>query len=369
MKRLVVCCDGTWNKPDEVDHGEPAPTNVYRLSLVVAPEDGHGREQRVCYHKGVGTSRFEHIRGGMFGLGLSKSIRDCYSFVVENFDEGDEIFLFGFSRGAYTARSLAGLIRNSGVLRREHADKAGEAFALYRDRDDSTRPGSDTAVSFRTKYSHETRLRFIGVWDTVGALGVPLSGRVAGFLNRRNKFHDTRLSSKVDAAYHACAIDERRKPFRPTLWTRPAQPDPAAEPTTSDVEQVWFAGVHSDVGGGYAPEHGLSDIALTWMIDKAERHGLKVDHDLFGADPYAADTRMNPLPPNELATLHDSFGWIYRPLGKCVRRIGGELDLGTAASSTAVARVAGDDDYRRTATNLVSYLQRPDVKITDVPGS
>ena len=364
MKRLVVCCDGTWNAPDQADNGSPAPTNVARLALVVAPHDPAGTEQRVYYHQGVGTSRWERIRGGVFGFGLSRNVRDCYRFVAEHFEPGDEIFLFGFSRGAYTARSVAGFIRNAGVLRPEHRDRVDEAFALYRDRSNRTHPRSTEAVLFRRSYSFETRLRFVGVWDTVGALGIPLSGgRLINFLNRRNQFHDTQLSSTVDAAFHACAIDEKRKPFRPTLWTAPD----AAVPTGQDVQQVWFCGVHSDVGGGYFPVHGLSDITLLWMIEHARRHGLAVDRTALAADPFAGLTDISCLAPDGLVGPHDSFSGFYRLLGPYERPLGGPQDVGTAVSSSAQLRREKDDAYSAAARNLGAYLDRPGARVVDVP--
>ncbi len=153
-KRLVVCCDGTWNTPDQVKDGKSSPTNVAKLArAVLTPQDAHGIEQRMYYHKGVGTGRFDHFRGGALGWGLSRNVQDAYMFLVENYDDpDDEIFLFGFSRGAYTARSVAGLLRNSGLLKREYAGKLDTAYELYRDRTNTThpdpsRPSSSVRVS------------------------------------------------------------------------------------------------------------------------------------------------------------------------------------------------------------------------------
>src|SRR5439155_9842936 len=128
-KRIVVCCDGTWNTRDQV-----APTNVDRICDAILPADESGMPQLKFYHRGIGTNGWDRILGGATGLGLSKCIRDTYEFIVQNFTPGDELFLLGFSRGAYTARSLAGFIKNCGVLRPEYADRVGEAYRLYRDR-------------------------------------------------------------------------------------------------------------------------------------------------------------------------------------------------------------------------------------------
>lgn len=211
-KRLVVCCDGTWNFADQ-----PSKTNVAKVALSVLPGFAAGKEQRVHYHSGVGTRRRERLRGGAFGAGLSRNVVDAYRFLVETYEPDDELFLFGFSRGAFTARSLAGLVRNGGILRREHADRIPEAWALYRDRIEQ--PNGAAATLFRRSYARETEIRFIGVWDTVGALGIPVPGPTwlqpaAHRFNRRWAFHNTELSSWVRAAFHALAIDEQRSAFR-----------------------------------------------------------------------------------------------------------------------------------------------------------
>ncbi len=278
MKRLVVCCDGTWSSRDQ-----GSPTNVVKLHGALAEVGADGVPQLTHYVQGVGTKRWQRLVGGAFGWGLSQNVQEGYRFLVENFEPGDELFLFGFSRGAYTARSLAGLVRNAGILRTVHADKIDEAYALYRDR--AKHPRGEESAKFRATYSHESRIRCIGVWDTVGSLGIPITGvHLLKVLNRPWQFHDTDLSSQVDAAFHALAIDERRGPFTPTLWSRP-DPD-------QQVEQVWFSGVHSDVGGGYSDDD-LADIALLWMVDRARGCGLAVD-DLPDADPRIerADARL-----------------------------------------------------------------------------
>jgi uncharacterized protein (DUF2235 family) len=175
MKRLVICCDGTWNRPDQAKDRRPCPTNVTKLAMALADQDADGTAQRLYYHPGVGTHEGERLLGGIFGLGLSSDVRSAYRFVVENYDPGDEIFLFGFSRGAFTARSTAGLIRNAGILRRENIARVDEAYAPYRDR--AFRPRALESTLFRRAWSPEPRIRFIGVYDTVGALGIPQSAR------------------------------------------------------------------------------------------------------------------------------------------------------------------------------------------------
>lgn len=357
-KRLIVCCDGTWNTADA-----PAPTNVTKVALMVAPQGGDGVEQRVFYHPGVGTRRWERLRGGIFGFGLSRNIRDTYRFLMQNFDPGDELYFIGFSRGAFTARSTAGLVRNCGILRRESAERVDEAYRLYRNRSNTTHPSSVAATLFRRTYSHETPIRFIGVWDTVGALGIPLTGSpLVNLVNRRDRFHDTDLSDSVAAAFQALAIDEQRNAFRPTLWrTHPGAP------RGQIVEQVWFAGVHSDVGGGY-PEHALSDIALLWLVDRARSCGLSFEPEAFtqstaGQPALFARAATDPDP---LSRPHDSRRGVYRLIRPYLRPIGVTDAATEYAASTAVELYQRMPWYR--PSGLTSYLDgEPRIMPIDLP--
>ncbi|MGH3871082.1 MAG: DUF2235 domain-containing protein [Pseudonocardiaceae bacterium] len=359
-KRLVVCCDGTWNTPDQ-----QARTNVTKLALAVATKDSAGRDQHVLYHRGVGTNRGERLRGGAFGVGLSRDVVDVYRFLVQTFEPGDELFFFGFSRGAFTARSTVGFIRNCGILRREHADRAGEAYALYRSRAKSRHPRNTEAVLFRRSYSHETRIRFIGVWDTVGSLGIPLNGlRWLNPLNRRWQFHDTELSSTVDAAFQALAIDEKRPPFRPAIWHQ------SSTANGQRLEQVWFAGVHCDVGGGYL-EPALAEIPLLWMVHRAQAEGLHFKPDAFTPLPLdAAETQRHTggqVSPDALGKMHESWTGFYRllppfrPFHRCL----GKTDAGHEhVASSAEERYWKDTTYR--PPRLTAYLGRDHENIMPV---
>ena len=349
-KRLVVCCDGTWNRPDQASG---SPTNVSKLALGVARADGQGARQLLFYQRGVGTRRFERLRGGVFGFGLSRNVQDCYRFLVKSYEPGDELYFFGFSRGAFTARSTVGLVRNSGILRREHVNRIDEAYSLYRLRESQTHPTGIEAQIFRRMYSHEGTeedIHFIGVWDTVGSLGIPLGIPLAlPFVNRRWGFHDTTLSSHVRFAYQALAIDERRKPFRPTVWKQ--QPNA----TGQTLEQVWFAGMHSDVGGGY-PEPELAEIALLWMVERARAAGLQFEPDQFVVDSGAIEDERRRfgknVAPDALGTIHESYEGMYRLAGPNERALR-EPDESAVASS-AVRRTRERTDYARPA--LDEYL-------------
>lgn len=339
MKRLVVCSDGTWNTPDQEDRGTLSPTNVVRTARAVAPTAPDGTCQVVFYDQGVGTARgLERITGGAFGKGLYRNVQDAYRFLVNNYDEGDEIWLFGFSRGAYTARSCAGLIRNAGLLRKIHAHKFPEAEALYRHRDKA--PDSEAARAFRAEYSHQPRVHFIGVWDTVGALGIPIAG-LHWFRRKKFNFHDVQLSSTVHNAFHALAIDERRTPFRPAIWeTRPG--------ADQRVEQTWFAGVHSNVGGGYQ-DHDLADLAFLWMVERAEECGLVFSEDLLAPVRLGREEKHRGV-------LRDSMKLVYRLSGEYPRPIGVVPEGNETVDDSARLRHRDDPDYR--PANLVDWLGR-----------
>jgi uncharacterized protein (DUF2235 family) len=297
MKRLILCCDGTWNTADQTANGTPCPTNVIKLAYRIAKHDMQNVPQVIFYDQGVGTGNtLDKFTGGAFGDGLEDNIHDAYRFLIANYEPGDEIYLFGFSRGAFTARSIAGMIRKCGILSRASVQHYVAATQLYRASD--VHPDNERAVAFRAEHSccgtDPIKIRFIGVWDTVGALGIPLVG-LRALTRRDDDFHDTELSGTVELAFHALAVDERRAPFIPTLWLEKAKPN-------QTVEQTWFPGVHSDIGGGY-PESDLSDIALQWMLQKAEASGLAMD---------GLAQAAHPLAPNPLGVKHDSRTGLYK---------------------------------------------------------
>ncbi|MER7786997.1 DUF2235 domain-containing protein [Streptomyces sp. NPDC097640] len=371
-KRLVVCCDGTWNTPDQTEDRRPCPTNVTKLALTVASEDSGGNRQCVYYHRGVGTSRKDRLRGGAFGIGLSRNVFDAYRFLIDNYEPGDHLYFFGFSRGAFTARSIVGMLRNCGILRRENADRIAEAWALYRSSADQ--PTGVAASLFRRAYSYDPRIRFIGVWDTVGALGVPALGPrwmrpVVRRLNHRWEFHDTKLSTRVDGAFHALAIDERRAAFEPTLWHQ--QPGVQGQ----ELKQVWFSGVHCDVGGGYT-DTSLSDIALLWMVEQAREYGLEFRPGAFSPE---GPIRITPgesvefrVVPDPMASPHPSRTGLYRLVKPFNRPIGEATDKDGRAdgfeylATTAKEHYDGDPGYR--PPSLVTYLEHPErVRIEPVP--
>jgi uncharacterized protein (DUF2235 family) len=292
-RRLTVCSDGTWQSEDAA-----VPSNISRLADAVDTKGSDGKAQYVFYQPGVGTDPARRLvdrklsawLGGGLGIGLDRNIIDIYRWLIHEYKPGDELWFFGFSRGAYTVRSTVGLLRNCGILKPSYERLAERAMDLYRARAPESHPDAPRSRSFRRNYAHEIReVRFVGVWDTVGALGVPgWLGLPAAVANRRYRFHDTQLSSIVSHAYHVLAIDEQRRTFSPALW-REETADFAGT-----VKQVWFPGAHSDVGGGYE-ERGLGDLTLRWMLDRAVELGL-------GVLPAAASA----LKPSHMGPQHDS---------------------------------------------------------------
>ncbi|HSH72318.1 MAG TPA: DUF2235 domain-containing protein [Methylophilaceae bacterium] len=298
MKRIVIFADGTWNSPED-----GLETNVLQLAEAVAPSAGNTK-QVTFYDWGVGADT-QKLMGGISGAGIDKNIMDCYRFIVHNYEPGDQLFFFGFSRGAYTVRSLAGFIRNAGVLKREFANRESEAFLMYRNRSLKSHPNDPASVAFRKQYAvaDTTDIEFVGVWDTVGALGIPVP--FWGTLGKREfLFHDTQPSKIIKHARHALSIDENRVDFEPTLWD--ASPD-------ADIQQVWFAGVHADIGGGYA-ESGLSYCAANWIISEASQFGLVFENYL-----------LKKIKPNPLDKQHNERKGVYLMRDESVRNVVGSI--------------------------------------------
>lgn len=315
MKNLVICCDGTWNEPTQKDRGRVVPSNVVKMTRAIDLSERNLEEHlrgKPYYHAGVGTNGWlDRVTGGALGIGLSANILHAYEHIATHYENHDRLFIFGFSRGAYTARSLTGLLGMCGLVKKGDRRGIERANELYRD--SVTDEGRTRAENFKNS-QRQPRVHFLGVWDTVGALGVPafsrygLARKLVRTLARGSKyahgFHHTELGDQIDHAYHALAIDERRGPFEPSVWK-------ATRKDRANVRQVWFAGVHCNVGGGYA-DTGLSDHALMWMAWKAHKAGLKLDFTYL---------RMR-VDPNAHGELRNSMSPPYQVIPKCVRKIG-----------------------------------------------
>ncbi len=289
-KRIVFCCDGTWQTA-------LSGTNVYRLYKALLQTS----EQIAFYDDGVGAdgNQFEKLVGGAIGGGLLKKITDSYTKIAHVYEAGDQLYLFGFSRGAYTARSLAGLIAICGLPDKPFDDHCVKnAFEAYR----NPTKRKDILASLSMYGPGDVTVRMIGAWDTVGALGIPA---IFGGIDQQLGFLDTALHPCIRSAYHAVAIDEHRRSFPATLWTSL----PADGQT---LEQVWFTGCHGDVGGGTATAGGvddatrLCDIPLGWMMRKAQHEGLTFD---------GATAAQLQSPPGKYALDAYVDSWSRTPVG------------------------------------------------------
>ena len=351
-KRIIICADGTWNEPDQIDkRGVRKPSNVVKMARAILPQGLDGSNQIVFYDQGVGTDAAisDKIIGGAFGKGLTKNIQDCYRFIIHNYNAGDDLFLFGFSRGAFTVRSLAGLIGKCGLLTKADAYYIPDAYAHYRiknsDKDKNEKIElfkSGEHSKYREAPSRAIDIKFLGVWDTVGALGIPTI-----FKHKTRKkfaFHDVKLGANVKNAFHALAIDEKRKPFRPTLWEAQNYPG-------QTVEQVWFAGVHTNIGGGYDND-GLANCAFQWMLEKAELSGLAVDKDFT--------KNYRSFHKDE---IHDSLTFMYKLFGKYYRPIGRQPQGNERVHETAIKRLKTSNPPKPEyggpyqPQNLIEYLK------------
>ncbi len=328
-KNIVVCCDGTWNEPDK------HPTNVVKLMRALRPTHPEtGRPQIAYYDEGVGTNwGLDKFLGGAFGIGLSENIKQAYRFIANNYEEGDRVYCFGFSRGAFTVRSLGGLLGVVGLLPKIELDDFERAYAYYRLKKEERGGSKGQELLKKLHPRTDVEVHFMGVWDTVGALGIPLS--LLRWVGRsKYAFHDTELGNCVTHARQALAIDERRGDFAPAIWTAP----PDRDLREKTLEQVWFVGAHSNIGGGYEDSR-LSDIALIWMIEQAEAQGLAFDDEYF--KEFVFD-ESGGRPVDTAAPL------VYRLKKKLDRQIG-SVDHGREAIHGSVlshfSEEGGEPDY------------------------
>jgi uncharacterized protein (DUF2235 family) len=386
MKRIAIFCDGTWNRHDAVN-----PTNVVRLAQAVKHTADDGCKQQVFYVLGVGAGRgsnavartLDRFAGGAMGWGLIENIEDAYRALVFCYEPGDEIFIFGFSRGAYTARSLAGLLRSCGIPPRENVGRIGEAIKRYRSRAKDTKPDDPKSFAWRRDFApftatseaewnwrEKTRpglcvnltIKYLGVWDTVGALGVPGYWAAAPLFNKRHQFHDADLSRSVLSARHAVAIDERRKTFPPALWSAKLDDmnrhamgldeDTTLHPDTRDnwaYRQEWFPGDHGSVGGG-GDRQGLSSFSFDWIAEGARRADLCMDTSVLEEVQLGRNIR-------EALTNHSNVGLMTKLMRWSAKDRKGPTRV-VDVSQTTLDRVACDPTYLpKTLENVLPKLQ------------
>jgi hypothetical protein len=340
-KRIIMLLDGTWNDADL----SASDTNIVRMREIIArsldnksaliPQGTNaltpnsdqkvvtGRtfqdvEHLIFYERGVGTGPLlDRIKGGSFGDGLAGNIRRAYKFLSFHYEMGDQVFIFGFSRGAYTARSLVGYVAAAGLLKREKCtpDLESKAWEYYRTVPYDRMPGIWAELTALVNDRNEFRIDCLGVFDTVGALGVPLPEFYR--INReRYEFHNVELSSITNVNLHAVAIDEHREPFEATIWRKPKFKSYA-----TFTEQVWFAGAHADIGGGYINEedrlqthpHALDDLTLDWMFKRLTTY--------FSDFPFDASCWKMITPDWAGASQHEARKGIYKLMRRAIRSI------------------------------------------------
>jgi uncharacterized protein (DUF2235 family) len=372
QKRLAVFLDGTWNSVGD-------DTNVWRLKSLCASAGTDALPQLVYYEKGVNG-----LLGGLFGEGVDRIIADAYQWLVDHYNRGDDIFIFGFSRGAYTARSLAGFIAKCGLLKaggalgvkqlynRYRRTYARTIWALLDAQESGTLDDASLEEQWMLKYSMAIHIKFVGVWDTVGDLGIPWLSIEGLKWWSTEGFLATGLRRPIDYGFHALAIDEHRRAFSPTLWTvryadrldRNAPP----QRTLESVEQRWFVGAHANVGGGYDSDL-LPQIPLRWLMKKASLHGLafRNDVDLDG------DELKAPVSDSYREFLYGAYRLFsspyYRPIGEPPTPVedGTNSNVNETIDASVFARWNGDPSYR--PLNLVDWVARHHVEISTLTHS
>ena len=362
-KRLALFLDGTWNSVD-------SNTNVRRMRALCAPKCADGIPQIVYYSVGVNG-----FLGGVFGQGLDENIRLAYEWLIENYNDGDDIYIFGFSRGAYTARALSGLIAIDGILKAGSPIGVAELFKRYKKGNEETiwklkeMEASEDAgrlseqEKWLLKYSRPTNVKVIGVWDTVGSVGLA-AGDIPGISRSSFDYLQTGLRIHILNGYHALAIDEHRNDFAPSLWDVRHQKDPnavIAQPRPlSAVEQRWFVGAHANVGGGYETDL-LAQAPLRWMMKKAESQGLSFRSEV----ELDGDVVTAPI-----ADSYGSFGYglyhiisspLYRTIGRDpdIRDDGSHINVNETIDASVFARWRRDSTYR--PPNLVEWARHKKV--------
>jgi hypothetical protein len=338
VKRIILLLDGTWNDCDF----STFDTNIVRIEDAIARSLDSGQvstpqlkeepaplvrarsfaggevEHLVFYERGVGTSALDRMRGGVFGAGLAANIRRAYRILSFHYEPGDEVFVFGFSRGAYTARSLVGFIGAVGLLKCHECTEEREriAWQFYRTKPNDRLPGIWTSLTPHVHDRANFRIDCLGMFDTVGALGIPLT-RFQLYNRDRYEFHDVNLSSITRVNLHALAIDEHREPFRAAIWRKPR-----FKVYTSATEQVWFSGAHADIGGGYIAYDSrgsnglkaLDDITLDWMLRRLRHY--------FPEFPLKLGLLRNPSAETAIAQQHEARTGMYCVKPFALRSIG-----------------------------------------------
>ncbi|MEP3656024.1 MAG: DUF2235 domain-containing protein [Litorimonas sp.] len=343
MKRIIICFDGTWNKIDAKE-----PTNVLMMATGLTPKTAITAKSKLSvtqiihYDEGIGTHGGwirRHI-DGMFGLGVLKNMQEAYRFLMFNYDPQDEVYVFGFSRGAFTARSFVGLVRSVGIIQRDHVKNVTEGIRLYKK---GLKFDDPKMLSFRALHSRhistcgedEThrcdlpdylkgsslpfKFRYVGLWDTVESIGFwkivwasLMKRKQKAFVDSDHKYHDHKLNGMITAGRHAVALDERRPHFHSEPWGKVADANDRLGFKDTDpkrpIQEMFFPGNHGSVGGG-GDVRGLSDGAFDWILDGAKEAGLELDtsptSSVFSVLPdYQDSLRNSTTPPKKFSIMN-----------------------------------------------------------------
>jgi hypothetical protein len=364
QKRLAIFLDGTWNEPGD-------NTNVWRLRSLCSPIASDGTRQLHYYDPGPSG-----FKGGTFGDGVSKNVTQAYEWLIDNYEDGDDIFIFGFSRGAFTARSLAGFITKYGLLQPGAPLSVPQMYERYQAAEEKTIWKLNAEVKQGTcdehsdmehwmvKYARCIKIKMVGVWDTVGALGIP-KFNIPGISRSSFDWHHTGLRVPIEHGFHAMAIDEHRPPFEATLWT--VRDGIAAKPRPlGSVEQRWFVGAHANVGGGYTNDL-LGQPSLQWLADKASGLGLELRYNI------SLDGNIHQAQIND--SYADFVHGIYSKLNRrSFRKIGanpwtngkGEVHstVNETIDSSVFERWRADEQYR--PHNLSEWAERKSMDLLEL---
>ncbi|GLQ22558.1 hypothetical protein GCM10007853_04320 [Algimonas ampicilliniresistens] len=335
-KNIVICLDGTGNEIEE------NISNVLKIYRVVERSD----DQPVYYAQGVGTLAevrlwaraqqwfFDSFLGKTFGYGMDAKVQDAYRFLIRHFDDGDRVFIFGYSRGAYTARVLAGMLHSVGILKPDQENLSGAAYAAYlseprgqtttqvtdEDKDDVSEKESRASTFRRITQPRNCPVHFLGLFDTVGSIFVPNFGKKPHWFFTSDPYPHTFFNPSVRQVVHAVSIDERRQMFPASLWPQGQVFRPnrfsTSEPAPQLLDEMWFAGGHGDIGGGNPrPDSGLSQIPLIWMLEHAETASLDIFNRMkdyvTGVKPYTRKTEHLYPSADPTAKLHKSLKWLW----------------------------------------------------------
>ncbi|KAL8793857.1 MAG: hypothetical protein Q9195_003583 [Heterodermia aff. obscurata] len=381
-KKLIITCDGTWLDSANIRAGElEHPSNVARIGWAVRDEDYDGKAQIVYYQSGVGSQGglLMRVAGGLTGEGIKENIREAYSFIATNYINGDEIYLLGFSRGAFTARSVGGMIGDLGLLTKAGLPSFGEIFEDYVHRKDSDYrphypdkpfpnkppfkdPDYVRQLEERGLTTLNIPIRAIGVFETVGSLGIPRVPWLerVGLQSSRMKafqFYDTTINEHVENAFQALCLDEKRAAFSPALWEKHRN-------NVTNLKQVWFPGVHSNVGGGY-PDQEIANITLAWMVSQLEPF---IDFDLDTIMKAASNTRQyyrsqgEKPRPWSFGKIYNSITPVYTIAGSTTRTPGDYFRINRRTGKTSPKPLKNTHEYIHPSVRTRTCLDGPGIE-------